>query len=208
MRPCNRHVPKRDASVIFVAVPRGGQEATTFAEYAFSFNDNGNVVYLERDETTRDRYCRELAYVWFESGGDPYMLNHILINNGWAEDVDYGDRKYDAELQEAAAFAERNGLGVWGLCGGWEIPVPVEPTPAPAPPPVATEPPSNPQPAPPEEPAPPPPNGGCDPNYTGCVPLVSYDLDCPDIGFSVQVIGSDHHGFDREGDGLGCESYG
>jgi hypothetical protein len=39
------------------------------------------------------------------------------------------------------------------------------------------------------------------------VPLVSYDLDCPDIGFSVTVIGSDPHGFDREGNGLGCESY-
>jgi hypothetical protein len=37
--------------------------------------------------------------------------------------------------------------------------------------------------------------------------VVSYDSDCGDIGFSVTVIGSDPHGFDREGDGLGCESY-
>jgi hypothetical protein len=29
----------------------------------------------------------------------PYLLNHILITNGWAEDVDYGDRTYDKELQ-------------------------------------------------------------------------------------------------------------
>jgi hypothetical protein len=48
---------------------------------------------------------------------------------------------------------------------------------------------------------------GCDPNDTGCVPNVAYDLDCADIGFSVQVTGVDHHGFDREGDGIGCESY-
>ena len=87
----------------------GGAEATVFADYALSFNDTPGIVYLERDENTRDRFGRELAYVWFESGGDPYMLNHILINNGWAEDVDYSDRKYDAELQEAAAFAERSG---------------------------------------------------------------------------------------------------
>jgi hypothetical protein len=40
------------------------------------------------------------------------------------------------------------------------------------------------------------------------VPIVGYDLDCGDIGFMVTVIGSDIHGFDREGDGLGCESYG
>lgn len=48
----------------------------------------------------------------------------------------------------------------------------------------------------------------CDSNYSGsCVPLVSYDLDCPDIGSSVYVTGSDPHGFDADGDGYGCESY-
>ena len=30
---------------------------------------------------------------------------------------------------------------------------------------------------------------------------------CPDIGFQVRVIGSDPHGFDRDNDGYGCESY-
>lgn len=47
----------------------------------------------------------------------------------------------------------------------------------------------------------------CDSNYSGCVPIVSYDLDCPDIGFMVRVLGSDRHRFDRDGDGYGCESY-
>lgn len=46
----------------------------------------------------------------------------------------------------------------------------------------------------------------CDPNYVGaCVPLVDYDLDCPDIEAPVTVVGTDIHGFDREGDGVGCE---
>lgn len=54
---------------------------------------------------------------------------------------------------------------------------------------------------------PPASRNNCDPNYYPCVPLVSYDLDCPDIGFSVRVIGSDPHRFDREGDGYGCEAY-
>lgn len=54
----------------------------------------------------------------------------------------------------------------------------------------------------------PKPASNCDPNYTPCVPNVSYDLDCPDIGFRVTVIGSDRHGFDgNDNDGLGCESY-
>jgi hypothetical protein len=49
-------------------------------------------------------------------------------------------------------------------------------------------------------------SSGCDPNYSGaCVPQVSYDLNCDDIGGSVTVIGSDPHGFDGDGDGYGCE---
>ena len=56
---------------------------------------------------------------------------------------------------------------------------------------------------------PPAPPSSCDPNYSGyCVPNVSYDLDCPDIGHFVYVVGSDPHGFDADNDGEGCESYG
>jgi len=52
------------------------------------------------------------------------------------------------------------------------------------------------------------PGGACDPNYSGyCVPIVSYDLDCPDIGHRVIVVGVDIHHFDGDGDGVGCESY-
>ncbi len=109
----------------------GGEEATAFAEYALSFNDDEDgTVYLERDKNKRDKYGRELAYVWFEVDGLPYMLNHILINNGWADDVDYGDRKYDDELKDAETFAKRNNLGVWELCDGFGKPVPVVKAPA------------------------------------------------------------------------------
>ena len=52
------------------------------------------------------------------------------------------------------------------------------------------------------------PSTNCDPNYSGaCVPIVSWDLDCADIGESVTVIGSDIHRFDADGDGEGCESF-
>lgn len=50
--------------------------------------------------------------------------------------------------------------------------------------------------------------GACDPNYAGyCVPVVSYDLDCADIGHRVIVVGVDIHHFDGDHDGIGCESY-
>lgn len=49
--------------------------------------------------------------------------------------------------------------------------------------------------------------GNCDPNYGGsCVPLSTSDLNCPDISGPVTVLGSDPHGFDRDGDGTGCDS--
>lgn len=48
----------------------------------------------------------------------------------------------------------------------------------------------------------------CNPNYSGCVPNVSYDLNCDDIGYQVTVIGYDQYGLDgNDNDGLGCESY-
>ena len=48
-----------------------------------------------------------------------------------------------------------------------------------------------------------------DPNYEGaCVPDDGADYDCADIGAEVTVVGSDPDGLDRDGDGLGCESYG
>jgi micrococcal nuclease len=46
---------------------------------------------------------------------------------------------------------------------------------------------------------------GCDPNYIPCIPAYPPDLNCPDIGFTVQVIGGDPHGLDRDKDGWGCE---
>ena len=77
--------------------------------------------------------------------------------------------------------------------------------------PPASPPPAPPAPEPPVQEAPPTSQPlvdvpSCDPNYSPCVPLSSSDLDCADIPFPVQVIGADPHGFDREGDGLGCEN--
>lgn len=48
----------------------------------------------------------------------------------------------------------------------------------------------------------------CDSNYgDACVPIVTYDLDCPDVDGQVSVLGVDIHRFDRDGDGFGCEPW-
>jgi micrococcal nuclease len=40
-----------------------------------------------------------------------------------------------------------------------------------------------------------------------CIPPPPPDLDCPDIPFRrFRVVGSDPHRFDRDRDGIGCES--
>ena len=48
----------------------------------------------------------------------------------------------------------------------------------------------------------------CDPSYPDvCIPPYPPDLDCGEIGYSnFRVVGSDPHGFDRDGNGIGCES--
>jgi hypothetical protein len=48
----------------------------------------------------------------------------------------------------------------------------------------------------------------CDPSYPDfCIPPPPPDLDCADVnGSDFTVLPPDPHRFDREGDGLGCES--
>ncbi len=51
-------------------------------------------------------------------------------------------------------------------------------------------------------------SGNCDPSYPGvCIPPPPPDLDCKDVPYKrFQVQPPDPHKFDRDGDGIGCES--
>lgn len=51
-------------------------------------------------------------------------------------------------------------------------------------------------------------NNNCDPSYPDvCIPSPPPDLDCSDVSEkNFKVRGSDPHGFDRDNDGIGCES--
>lgn len=75
-----------------------------------------------------------------------------------------------------------------------------EPSPTPSPPP--------PPPPPSPEPTQPPPSGGCDPSYpTVCIAPPPPDLDCGDVPYRrFTVRQPDPHDFDRDRDGIGCES--
>ncbi len=62
--------------------------------------------------------------------------------------------------------------------------------------------------SPPPKAAPPETQPSCDPSYPDvCIPPYPPDLDCGEILYAnFRVVGSDPHGFDRDNDGIGCES--
>jgi len=54
-------------------------------------------------------------------------------------------------------------------------------------------------------------NGGtvaeeCSANYEPCLPVTD-DLNCSDLEYQVRVVGADEYNLDRDGNGIGCESY-
>jgi micrococcal nuclease len=157
----------------------------------------GQEVVLEKDVSETDQYGRALRYVWLHDDSGWLLVNLELIRLGFASVTTYPpDVKYvDALYLAAQTEAQTAGLGRWGAA----------PTPAPTPAPVAapTAAPVLPIVAPPSN---------CDPSYPGiCIPIGSADLDCGEIQwrrFQVvwTVANPDPHGFDGDGDGIGCES--
>jgi len=171
-----------------------GAEATAFTQEMVN-RANGRV-FLEKDVSETDRYDRLLRYVWLAHPDGNRMLNYALVTQGYAQVSTYPpDVKYTDMFLSAQQTARNENRGLWGACGGFGVPV-TPPTPTPAP--VAPQ------------PTAPPTGGNCDPSYPSvCIPPYSQvgDLDCGDIPFRrFTVIPPDPHGFDRDHDGVGCES--
>jgi micrococcal nuclease len=168
----------------------------------------GKRVQLVGDvkQANRDRYARLLAYVILSGGRD---VGGQLITEGYATVY---SRPFARQPSYKAAQATARGaaLGLWNTCRSTKPPPPAPP-PLPPPPPPSPLPPPPPPPLPPPPPPPPPP-GGCHASYpTVCIPPPPPDLDCGDIphrSFSVRhdVPNPDPHGFDGNGDGVGCET--
>lgn len=154
----------------------------------------GQRVRLVTDDTqdTRDRYGRLLAYVY--RAGKAGSVNLALVRTGYAKVYIYGGNPFihaDA-FRRAESRARSAKRGLWGPpCNGNTTKA--DPSTVKPPPP------------PPASPTPPPAGGNCDPNYTGCVPPYPPDVDCADINGPVQVVGSDPHRLDGDGDGVACE---
>ncbi len=176
----------------------GGNEATAFVRAALAQSDTPGKIWVE-DVGQLDQYGRTLAYLWFTIDGQPFLLNHLLIESGWAENKSYGDSfdPYRSEIGAAATNAAASGLGVWGACGNFGIPAQAAlaaPTTVSAFQSIQGESAKL--------------GNNCHPSYIPCVPISSVDLDCKDVGFRVEVIGYDEYRLDNDDpDLIGCESW-
>lgn len=156
----------------------------------------GKTVALRRPASgpATDRYGRTLADVYV--GG--VSVNEALVRNGeaeWYESFAHEDAGLAERLRHAENEAKAAKRGLWSACAA----------PAAAAAPSAT--------APSTTTAKPAAASGsnCDPAYPDdCIPPPPPDLNCADIARKVRVDHryGDPHGFDRDNDGWGCESYG
>ena len=142
----------------------------------------GKTVILVKDVSETDVYDRLLRYVI----ADGVFVNYELVRQGQAQAVSYApDTACFLTFREAETGAKASGLGMWAA-----IPI-IESLPTATGKPAATQVPTN-----------------CDPSYpTVCIPPPPPDLDCGDISFRrFTVLAPDPHNFDRDHDGIGCES--
>lgn len=82
----------------------------------------GTPVRLVRDAEARDRFGRLLAYVYRTADG--LFVNRSLAEDGYADVLDIAPNDaHAAELARLVAGARAEGRGLWGACGGPDVPV-------------------------------------------------------------------------------------
>lgn len=95
-----------------------GEEASAFTK---SLLPEGTPLRLERDVEERDRFGRLLAYVYRLD--DDLFVNRELVARGYAMPLTIAPNVTHADEFVALAAAARDaGLGLWGACGGSDVP--------------------------------------------------------------------------------------
>jgi micrococcal nuclease len=169
-----------------VPVECGGPQASATAKRLLT----GKQVRLvfDRSQGRTDYYGRTLAYLETPGLGD---FGLAMVRQGHAAEYTY-DSAYARQSRylTAQSQAQAHTRGVWNKCGGVDTPL-HKPAPKPKPQTHTAN------------------NGGggnCDPGYDPCIPPYPPDLDCSDVDGPIRVLGDDPHGFDADGDGIGCDS--
>jgi endonuclease YncB( thermonuclease family) len=159
-----------------------GREASAMAHALL----DGQTVALEADasQDDRDRYGRLLRYLWLP---DSRLFNLEMIAQGYAFEYTYNTPyNYQQPFKQAERAAREAQRGLWSpqTCNGEHRPADGAPAPTAVP------------------------AGNCDPSYPDvCIPPPPPDLDCPEISYrNFRVLPPDPHRFDRDKDGIGCET--
>ncbi len=98
-----------------MGVQKYGKEAS---EFTSSYLKKGQVVYLEQDVEKKDKYNRDLAYIWFKDNGKWIMINEALVANGLARVAYvYESKKYLPKLEELQNKAKEEKLNIWSKPG-------------------------------------------------------------------------------------------
>lgn len=96
-----------------------GQEAS---DYLSSLLPEGAPITLILDEEARDQYDRLLAYVVRSS--DELFVNLDLVERGYAGVLVYAPNDhYESLFRAAEREAAAAGIGLWGVCGGPDVPL-------------------------------------------------------------------------------------
>ncbi len=98
-----------------------GKEASAYTKSKLLNREVG----LEKDVSNKDRFGRNLRYIWV----DGELFNERLVRDGYAALAVYPpDVKYQARIAAAEQEAKETGRGLWPVCGG--VGTPGTPTPA------------------------------------------------------------------------------
>ena len=96
-----------------------GEEASA---YLTALLPEGTPITLILDEEERDQFDRLLAYVVRAS--DELFVNLDLIEQGYAATLFYPpNTTYADRFSAAVEKAEADGVGLWGVCGGPDVPL-------------------------------------------------------------------------------------
>ena len=92
------------------------------SDYLKSVLPEGTEVTLIRDVESRDQFDRLLAYVVRSS--DQLFVNLDLLERGYAGVLIYEPNSFYRDLfEDAEDTAFRNDIGLWGVCGGPDVPL-------------------------------------------------------------------------------------
>ena len=105
----------------------GFVSASSFHAFVLNIAPN-RTLYIDSATAVRDGEGRLLTEAWYDFDGDPYLINEVVVRNGWAAPVD-AQSPFSEQIDAAAEFADDHVLGVYFECGGFNQPPGSTPTP-------------------------------------------------------------------------------